>query len=80
MPFNPAPNPDLLARSSLTRCLDVWLRELVGDTIESFIINGIAHGFKLVPDLSLVTPADCANYRSATDPNIKPLLTELFKE
>ena len=45
-----------------------------------FLLDGIAHGFKLVPDISLVSSCDSKNYRSAKDGTTKPLLDKLFLE
>ena len=47
---------------------------------KDFILSGIAHGFHLVNDLSTVSSADCKNYRSAENPDVKPALDKLFHD
>ena len=75
-----SPDPDLLNICSLTRHFDTWCRELDSDPDKAFILSGIAHGFHLVNDLSIVSPADCHNYRSAENPAVKPALDKLFQD
>ena len=50
------------------------------DPDKTFILSGIAHGFHPVNDLSIVSPADCHNYRSAENPAVKPALDKLFQD
>ena len=45
-----------------------------------FLLDGIAHGFQLVSDISSVTTCDSKNYRSAIDAATKPRLDKLFLE
>jgi len=45
---------------------------------KDFIFSGIVHGFHLVNDISTVSSADCNNYRSAENPDVKPALDKLF--
>ena len=47
---------------------------------KDFTLSGIAHGFHLVNDLSTVSSADCKNYRSAENPDVKPALDKLFHD
>ena len=47
---------------------------------KALILAGIAHGFHLVNDLSIVSPMDCHNYRSAENPAVKPALDKLFQD
>ena len=75
-----SPDPDLLNICSLTRHFDTWRREMDSDPDKAFILSGIAHGFHLVNDLSIVSPADCHNYRSAENPAVKPALDKLFQD
>ena len=75
-----SPDPDLLSICSLTRHFDTWCREMDSDPDKTFILSGIAHGFHLVNDLSIVSPADCHNYRSAENPAVKPALDKLFQD
>ena len=75
-----SPDPDLLNICSLTRHFDTWCREMDSDPDKAFILSGIAHGFHLVNDLSIVSPADCHNYRSAENPAVKPALDKLFQD
>ena len=74
------PDPDLLTRCSLTRCLPAWFYYLNNKADGEFLLQGIANGFHIVSDLSTVNPADCPNYNSALSPQVKPLLDELFQE
>ena len=55
-------------------------RLLRHDEDADFLLDGIARGFKLVADISVVVAADCRNYRSAIDSVTKPLLDKLFLE
>ena len=75
------PNPDLFQRCSLTRSLHYWIQILHDvDDDASFLLDGIAHGFRLVSDISTVTSCDSKNYRSAIDVTTKPRLDKLFLE
>ena len=71
---------DLFSRCSLTRSLNVWYYYLNNEADGQFLLHGIAHGFRIVPDLNDVQPADCPNYSSALAPDVKPLLDSLFLE
>lgn len=76
-----APSPILLEISSLARCLSFWKAELFNvDSDDSFLWNGIANGFKIVSDISVIQPAACFNYPSALESTAKPLLDKLFRE
>ena len=75
-----SPDPDLLNMCSLTSHFNTWCREMDSDPDKAFILSGIAHGFHLVNDLSIVSPADCHNYRSAENPAVKPALDKLFQD
>lgn len=45
-----------------------------------FIISGIAGGFKLVDDMSIIRAAECVIYKSALSPTVKSSLDKLFRE
>ena len=75
-----SPDPDLLNICSLTSHVDTWCREMDSDPDKALILAGIAHGFHLVNDLSIVSPVDCHNYRSAENPAVKPALDKLFQD
>lgn len=48
--------------------LKLWTTELADDPDREFLLDGITHGFQLLPaDISL-TPAEMHNYSSATNP------------
>ena len=70
---------DLLQRSTLTKCFNTWLSELANDDDATFLLTGISTGFRLIADISKVSSEDCLNYHSATSPDVKPLLDELFR-
>lgn len=70
---------DLLQRSSLSRAIPMWAAELVNDPDQEFLLRGLSKGFMIVPDVSIVEPAESTNYRSALLPHTKPLLDSLFK-
>ena len=58
-PTSYSPDPDLLNIYSLTSHFDTWCHEMDCDPNKAFILAGIVHGFHLVNDLSIVSPADC---------------------
>lgn len=77
--FYPEPSKLLTSFSSVTRHYQTWMQELLHlDFDYEFILKGIANGFHIVPDISIVPPAECENYPSATNPIAKPLLDALF--
>lgn len=72
-------DPDLFVRCSLTKNFFSWVNELDLDPDSKFLLNGIANGFKIVPDAAIVTQAKCRNYKSALSPEAKPLLDQVFR-
>ena len=58
---------------NVDNCLNVqsWQIELNDDYDKDFLLEGIISGFNLVDDNVIPIPADCTNYLSATDPEIK---------
>ena len=73
-------DPDLVSRCSLTRHFSSWQEELKHDPDRDFLLDGIAHGFHIVDELSLVRSSDSQNYASALTEITKPKLDALFKE
>lgn len=45
-----------------------------------FKINGVAGGFKLVDDMSIIRSTECVNHKSALRPTVKPSMEKLFRE
>lgn len=71
----------LFFRCSLTRQFEKWRLELFHqDWDAKFLLTGLAEGFRLVTDITLVTSAFCEKYRSALGPKVKRLLDELINE
>lgn len=67
--------------SPLSRYLQKWVSELKGiDQDADFFLEGIAQGFKLVPDILVVESDDSLNFRRALNKDTKPLLDKLFEE
>lgn len=58
----------------------MWQRELIDDSNETFILDGICCRFHKVPDISIVQTSESQNYKSALEPNAKMTLDALFLE
>ena len=57
-----------------------WDKELLNDPDRSFILDGLSHGFKLIPesDTSCIDSYANDNYASATCSKFKPEIDQLF--
>lgn len=51
----------------VTRKIDVWKKELIGDWNREFIVSGIEHGFSMVDQDYVLKDCKMRNYRSTTD-------------
>lgn len=68
---------DFACRCSLTKNILTWEHELAGDQNKESLLEGIADGFHLVPNITVI-----GNSKLPKRPNLaaKPLLDELFSE
>ena len=57
----------------------LWLHELASDEDEDFLANGITCGFQIVPASTNFANVDMDNYKSATNPNAKPLVEQTIR-
>ena len=75
---NPTHTPPFVAPATLR--LDTWRRELRGDPDADYLLAGIETGFRIVDSVGPPSPAECDNYRSATNDHQaveKQILNEL---
>ena len=56
----------------------MWERELQGDPDESFLLDGVSHGFQLVSDFEFKN-VEVENYKSALDPLNRDLVEEQIR-
>ncbi len=76
-------DPAVYSASALSRNLSPWISHLAADRDHLFILSGLRHGFRLLPDLpadARPNPAWCTNYASALSPAVKPFLDQLFRQ
>lgn len=57
-----------------------WYRDLNEDPERHFLLDGFMRGFRIIPDLSIVTPAVGKNYSSALCASVKALLDKIVLE
>ncbi len=62
----------------MSRHFGTWNALLKFDADSDFLLDGLAHGFRLVSDDTKVSPASCDNYVSALTPAASAFLTGLF--
>ena len=65
------PNPPLLSHMYGSLNVDTWKQLLKNDVDENYLLNGIIYGFDLIDDNVDPLPAECHNYISATDVEVK---------
>jgi hypothetical protein len=53
----------------VTKCISVWEKELLGDTHEEYLLNGLRNGFCIVDELDYPVSSVRRNYRSTTMAN-----------
>lgn len=75
-----SPDVDLTFWCSLTRAVHVWVSKLGSDEDANFFINGVAFGFRSIPNMNAVVSTDSENYRSTLSSKNKILLDQLFME
>ncbi|KAI8496689.1 amiloride-sensitive sodium channel [Branchiostoma belcheri] len=49
------------------RNLQAWTTALEMDDDRDLLLDGLEHGFRILPEDSILFPAECDNYKSATD-------------
>ena len=66
----------MLISSLLTSCLSTWHQELTHDMDREFLLQGFTNGFHIIQSESPLQHTECNNYKSATHPNVKPLVEQ----
>ena len=67
-PISPVPIPSYAL--SLSDHIDLWKQQLAQDPARDFILDGLTHGFRIIEQHSEIHPAECENYKSATNPEV----------